>query len=40
MERRLRVDRLKGLAKSYRFNLSNAAEQFYQTQEEISPETC
>ncbi|CAB4477600.1 unnamed protein product [Rhizophagus irregularis] len=30
--------KLEGLAKIYRFNLSNAAEQFYQAQEEISPE--
>ncbi|CAB4391627.1 unnamed protein product [Rhizophagus irregularis] len=32
------LNRLEGLAKIYRFNLSNAAEQFYQAQEEISPE--
>jgi hypothetical protein len=35
---RLGIDQLEGLAKVYRFNLSNAAEQFHQTQTEISSE--
>jgi hypothetical protein len=34
----LGIDQLGGLAKIYRFNLSNAAKQFHQTQTEISPE--
>ncbi|CAB4490238.1 unnamed protein product [Rhizophagus irregularis] len=36
---RLEIDKLEGLAKVYRFNLSTAAEKFHKTQTEISPET-
>jgi hypothetical protein len=35
---RLGIDQLEGLAKVYRFNLSNATKQFHQIQPEISPE--
>ncbi|RIA82403.1 hypothetical protein C1645_809635 [Glomus cerebriforme] len=33
------LDQLEGLAKIYRFNLSNSAEQFHQNQTEVSPES-
>jgi hypothetical protein len=35
----LEIDKLEGLVKVYRFNLSNAAENFHKTQAEITPET-
>src|SRR5271154_2299597 len=35
---RLEIDKLEGLAKIYRFNLSNAAEQLHHTQLEMSSE--